>query len=63
MRTDNEVRAKNDLLERRRAHVCPACLKPWIDDTGRFNACRYCPFRITPKPVSDSETGKNGGRP
>ena len=31
-------------------HKCPACLKPWLDENGKFNACPCCPYRITPKP-------------
>jgi len=31
-------------------HKCPACLKPWLDENAKFQACRHCPYRIQPTP-------------
>lgn len=37
-------------------HKCPACLKPWFDDNGKFSACSRCPYRLVPKPMPRKAT-------
>lgn len=43
-------------------YVCPACGRAWVDESRKFAACHFCPFRIPPeaKPVHDGS--HSGGR-
>ncbi len=47
-------------ISAKQIHKCPACLQPWFDANGKFNACVLCPYRIPPRPISVSGAPDTG---